>query len=228
MPTSPLRRRPRQARAQERIERILDTAEQVFAEIGYDAATTNLIALQAETSIGSLYEFFPNKVALARALADRYVERIGSLYGELLVDEPGVDPPEIVHRIVASLDRFYRDHPGAVPLLNGRLTSPDLAAAGDRLQSAMETGIEGIFSIRRPDIPVTRRRLIASVIAEIARSLLVLADRVPLSQRRAVVMELEHAVVGYLRDSVGDENSPEAVVAIAAARRLSSESDEAE
>ncbi len=195
---SPLRRRPRQARAQERLERILDTAEQVFAEVGYDAATTNLIASQADTSIGSLYEFFPNKDALARALADRYVDRIGTLYSTLLVDKPGADGDDLVRQIVGSLDHFYREHPGAVPLLNGRRTSNELASAGERLQHAFTSGIERIIEARRPDIPQARRHLVASVIAEIARSLLVLADGVPLSQRMAVIREIEQVVLGYL------------------------------
>ena len=198
---SPLRRRPRQARAQVRLERILDTAEQVFAELGYDAATTNLIASQAGTSIGSLYEFFPNKEAMARALADRYVDQIGHLYETLLVDVPGAEDYELVEQIVASLDRFYREHPGAVPLLNGRRTSTELATAGERLQQAFVAGIEGIMANRAPEIPQGRRHLVATIIAEIARALLTLADGVPLSQRNGVIREIENVVIGYLEVS---------------------------
>ncbi len=204
-----LRRRPRQARAQERIARILDTAEQVFAEIGYDAATTNLIANQAETSIGSLYEFFPNKEAIAHALADRYVEQIDALYSTLFSEAlaPGeIETVALVERIVSGFDRFYREHPGAVPLLNGRLTSQDLAAAGANVQLALERRIEAVFDYRRPDLPAARRHLISLVIAEMARAILVRADLVPLSQRRALVRELERAVIGYVKvteDSAG-------------------------
>ena len=201
---SPLRRRPRQARAQVRLERILDTAEQVFAELGYDAATTNLIASQAGTSIGSLYEFFPNKEAMARALADRYIEQIGTLYSTLLVDIPGAADFELVEQIVAALDGFYREHPGAVPLLNGRRTSVELASAGERLQHAFVAGIEGIVAARAPDIPEGRRHLMATVIAEIARALLTLADSVPLSHRQGVIREIERVVNGYL--VVSDED----------------------
>ena len=201
---SPLRRRPRQARAQVRLERILDTAEEVFAELGYDAATTNLIASRAGTSIGSLYEFFPNKEAMARALADRYIEQIGNLYSTLLVDVPGAADFELVEQIVSALDGFYRAHPGAVPLLNGRKTSSELATAGERLQQAFVVGIEGIVTARAPDIPEGRRHLIATVIAEIARALLTLADNVPLSQRQGVIREIERVVIGYL--VVSDED----------------------
>ncbi|OWY61551.1 hypothetical protein B7486_63205, partial [cyanobacterium TDX16] len=62
----------RQERGLKRIALILDTAERVFTEVGYDAATTNLIASEAGISPGSLYQFFANKEAIAEALAARY------------------------------------------------------------------------------------------------------------------------------------------------------------
>jgi AcrR family transcriptional regulator len=200
---SKLRRRPRQARSVERVERILDTAEQVFAEIGYEAATTNLIATQAGTSVGSLYEFFPNKAALAHALADRYLERIGSLYVTLIVPDSSMPGPEIVARVIEALDEFYRQHPGAVPLLNGRHTSDELASAGAALQRALAKRIEELLAVRRSDVPTARRQLVAQVVAETTRSLLVLADEVPLHQRKAVLREIEAAVLGYLTVSFG-------------------------
>ena len=203
-PEGPLRRRPLQVRAQERVERILDTAEQVFAEVGFGSATTNQIAQQAGTSIGSLYEFFPNKEALARALAERYIARIAPVYDALLVDEPALDGGELINRIVESLDRYFREHPGAVPLLNGRLTSPELVAAGERLQGALVAGIDRLLANRRPDVIAEHRVTVAAVIAEVTRSMLVMADQVPLSRRRVIVRETERLIVGYLTETVGD------------------------
>jgi AcrR family transcriptional regulator len=214
-----LRRRPRQARAQERVERILDTAEQVFAEMGFGSATTNQIAQQAGTSIGSLYEFFPNKEALARALADRYITRIGPVYDTLLVDEPSLLGSDLVIRIVESLDQYFREHPGAIPVLNGRLTSPELAAAGERLQGAMVAGIDRLLAVRRPDIAAEHRITVASVIAEVTRSMLVMADQVPLSRRRVVVRETERLVIGYLMETLGEPPGPSLTRAKAATKR---------
>ena len=201
--SGPLRRRPRQARAQERIERLLDTAEQVFADVGYDAATTNVIAQRAGTSIGSLYEFFPNKEAIARALADRYVTQIGGIYDSEIVDAPSLLGDAIVERVVAALDRFYREHPGAVPLLNGRFSSPDLADAGEQLQHALVRQVERVLAARASGVPAVKRRLVATVVAEVARSLLVLADQSPLSQRRAVANEAVNVIMGYLVRTLG-------------------------
>lgn len=199
-----LRRRPRQARAQERVERILDAAEQVFAEVGFGSATTNQIAVQAGTSIGSLYEFFPNKEALARSLAERYITQIGPVYEALLVDEPTLLGSELVIGIVESFDRYFRDHPGAVPLLNGRLTSPELLAAGEKLQAAMVAGIDRLFAIRRPDVLAEHRITVASILAEIIRSMWMMADSVPLSRRRVIVRETERMIIGYLTETVGE------------------------
>ena len=199
-----LRRRPRQARAQERVERILDAAEQVFAEVGFAAATTNQIALQAGTSIGSLYEFFPNKEALARSLADRYVARIAPVYENLLVDEPTLLGSELVIGIIESFDRYFREHPGAVPLLNGRLTPAELLAAGEQLQAAMVSGIDRLLAVRRPDVQAEHRVTVAAVIADVIRSMLVMADSVPLSRRRVIVRETERMIIGYLTETLGE------------------------
>src|SRR5258707_5795593 len=61
----------RQARRQKRgvlrVEEILHAAGALFAEVGYDKVTTNLIAARAGISRGSLYQFFPDKEAIAQA-----------------------------------------------------------------------------------------------------------------------------------------------------------------
>jgi AcrR family transcriptional regulator len=68
------RKKPLQRRAQETVEVILEAAAQVFSEAGYDEGTTNRIAERAGVSIGSLYQYFPNKNALLVALVEREVE----------------------------------------------------------------------------------------------------------------------------------------------------------
>jgi AcrR family transcriptional regulator len=52
-----MRRLPKQKRTQQRVERILEAAAEVFACVGYEAATTQAIAARAGTAIGSLLEY---------------------------------------------------------------------------------------------------------------------------------------------------------------------------
>jgi AcrR family transcriptional regulator len=71
--TAPGRRRPTQARSRALVDDILEATAQVLRSEGVDAATTNAIAERAGVSIGSVYQYFPNKRALFEELAARHV-----------------------------------------------------------------------------------------------------------------------------------------------------------
>jgi AcrR family transcriptional regulator len=68
------RKRPRQIRAELTRQRILTAAAHVFAEHGYAAGTTNRIAERARVSIGSLYQYYPNKDAVLVELLTRHLD----------------------------------------------------------------------------------------------------------------------------------------------------------
>lgn len=68
------RKRPVQRRSLATVEAVLDAAARVFEEHGYAAGTTNRIAARAGVSIGTLYQYFPNKEALAATLLERHLE----------------------------------------------------------------------------------------------------------------------------------------------------------
>src|ERR1700716_3273141 len=64
---------PIQERGEKRVTDLLGAAEQLFASLGYEATTMNAIASLAGSSIGSLYQFFPNKESLGNALLLEYM-----------------------------------------------------------------------------------------------------------------------------------------------------------
>lgn len=63
-----------QRRSRATVEALLEAAARVFEERGYAAGTTNRIAERAGVSVGTLYQYFPNKEALAVALLERHLE----------------------------------------------------------------------------------------------------------------------------------------------------------
>lgn len=69
---APLRRRPSQTRSRERVERILAAATDLIAARGSEAMRMAEVAEAAGISIGSLYQYFPDKAAIIRTLAERY------------------------------------------------------------------------------------------------------------------------------------------------------------
>jgi AcrR family transcriptional regulator len=68
------RKSPRQQRSRQTVDAILEAATRIFGERGYAGGTTNHIAEQAGVSVGSLYEYFPNKDAILVALAERRLD----------------------------------------------------------------------------------------------------------------------------------------------------------
>jgi len=84
------RKIPMQARSRERVKRILDAASQLLQEEGYNAVKTNSIAKRANVSIGSVYQFFPNRFAIFNALAVQYREE----YSRTLAEYMGPESPD--------------------------------------------------------------------------------------------------------------------------------------
>jgi AcrR family transcriptional regulator len=87
------RKLPRQQRSAETVERILTAAARIFDERGYGGTTTNRIASEAGVSIGSLYQYFPNKDALLVALAERHVDDVAVRFGARLAALRDERPP---------------------------------------------------------------------------------------------------------------------------------------
>ena len=72
------RKRPRQARSQATVDAILAATARVLVRHGFDGLTTNSLATAAGVSIGSLYQYFPNKEALVAALIERHIEEMNA------------------------------------------------------------------------------------------------------------------------------------------------------
>ncbi|MFI0423281.1 TetR family transcriptional regulator [Spongiactinospora sp. 9N601] len=81
MEPMPLRRRPAQRRSARRVERMLDACAELLDELGYEALSTTRIAERAGVAIGSIYQFFPDKRAIAQAVTRRNVELFAARVG---------------------------------------------------------------------------------------------------------------------------------------------------
>jgi AcrR family transcriptional regulator len=105
------RKQPRQLRAAETRQRILDAAAQVFAEYGYAAGTTNRIAARAQLSIGSLYQYFPNKDAVLRALMQAHADAGAHLIAERSADGLPANLEDALRVFVRATIDNHRDNP---------------------------------------------------------------------------------------------------------------------
>lgn len=192
-PTDRAPRAPQQERGQRRVEQILDAAEAVFAEHGVGAATMQLIAERAESSVGSLYHFFPNKEAVVEALGARYAEMVKATNQEAM-------PLTMVHLPTAAL--FDRILQGQLAMLERTpafeavhdAVHRNCPAIYDALNEALVGHVGQFLALRYPTMPAAERAASAMVSVATVHSVVELLGRVP-AEYRAAVMQEAHAML---------------------------------
>src|SRR5271155_2767647 len=126
------RKLPRQERSGATVDAILEAAAQVFERRGYAAGTTNRIAERAGISIGSLYQYFPNKDAILVALVRRHLEEAtaalqphlerldrGARFEDVLPDV--VDAMVALHALAPGLHRVLFEETQLPPTLRAEI-----------------------------------------------------------------------------------------------------------
>lgn len=188
----------RQERGRRRIEAILDAAEDVFAEAGYEAATTNLIASRAGISPGSLYQYFASKQAIAESLAGRCLAQLAETQVGVFDDDLAtISLDELVDRVIDPMLAFNLAHPGAKALLVGGGLSPELTASTQRLHNALCGQTEVLIGMRTPGLSPKDRALMAIVTIQIYAAVLPAILAATPRERPRLIRELKTALVGY-------------------------------
>ena len=201
------RRVPTQQRSQERLARIARAAGELSVEVGADAVTMEAIAARAETSIGSLYQFYPNKDALLHAVAERYVGDLFALLdasdaAELSAASDATTLPleALVDAVLEPFVVFHQAHPGYFAILFAPQGSAALRAVRGRLRERLTRRAERLFEARAPRLDAAKRRHLALTAVEAARALLqFIVTGVPRGEQRAMRDELRAMLVAYLR-----------------------------
>ncbi len=197
-PAALLRRVPQQDRGQRRVDRILDAAAELIAEVGVDGASTNAIAARANTSVGSLYQFFPNRDAVVQALAARYAAQFDELKSRTMAPEVADLPLERMMRgIIEPIAAFCVANPAyrhVYAATNDPLTghqSPEEA----RLHAAVVARVEALIARRTPWVGPAQRRTTAVVQVETVHAVLFHSLGLGPDERRAIVDELVRMLV---------------------------------
>src|SRR5580700_2949625 len=112
---------PKRARGKQRVAALLQAAAAVFGEKGYEAATMTEIAARAGAPIGSLYQFFPVKDALADSLVQNYVALLVADLQALEARASRIDTETLVDNLLGLLRARGRERAAAVSLVEARM-----------------------------------------------------------------------------------------------------------
>jgi AcrR family transcriptional regulator len=192
-----LRRVPQQARSRARIEDILDAASELLASGGPEGLSTTRIADRAGISVGSLYQYFPDKGSIVDALARRYLDEFEALMDEL-IEAPESD--DLVGSLIDAFADRYRAEPGYRALWFGRHLSDELREADRQNKLALADGARRLLVDRGLARDGAALRNICRAAVLTADALLQESFRADPRGERALLEEAKRILRAYLAE----------------------------
>jgi AcrR family transcriptional regulator len=184
---------------------LLDAADTVFAQMGYERATTNAICAQAGVSPGTLYQFFPNKQAIAEALAARYLERLPETHRVAFdVASAQGSLAELISHVVDPFIALHQKGPGLEALWTGSVISDELTASVKGLKQHIEKSLVALFRARCPSANRAEINRAAATSVQIVDAFLHIAVTGTPKQQREGIKELKTVLFRYLAAVLGE------------------------
>ena len=188
------RRTPQQERGERRVVELLEAAASVMAERGYDAATMTEIAERANSSIGSLYQYFPNKEAVVQALRKKYVEELEERWVPLVAQASRMSLKQLVDRLFDMIIDYIEKRPAYLPLQGAAGSYRRDAASRNRLREQFAA----LFRERRPEMSKEAAFRVANVTVQVLKAMNPLYVEAKGVEREEIVREFKSLLMGYL------------------------------
>jgi len=116
------RKLPTQARSIATVEALLEATTRILLQDGVKSLTTNRVAEIAGVSIGSLYQYFPNKASLIAALIDHHVEHEVAVLSKAFNDWDGSLGEPLVRAAIAEFIQIHLDDLELTKLLHEQVS----------------------------------------------------------------------------------------------------------
>lgn len=148
------RKRPRQERSRATVDAILEATARLLVKYGYDDLTTNAVAAGAGVSIGSLYQYFPNKTALVAALLDRHLEAMNTAVLAELARVAKLPLAEAVRCVVELTIRAHAVDPELHRVLTEQVPRVGKLARLREADALTHRMVAGLLAARRAELAV--------------------------------------------------------------------------
>lgn len=173
------RKRPVQERARATVDAVLEATLQVLKREGYQALTTTRVAERAGVSVGTLYQYFPDRDSLVMALKVRYFDQLVATLREAATSVEGRPLAAAIPALIDSLLRFKRAN---VDLATA-LREPMVALGGEAIVREATRQLVGsvarILSAARPALPdvAFRAQVLTSAIEGVLSAVMLQSPR---------------------------------------------------
>lgn len=169
----------------------LRAAASVITEVGYERATMSEIARRSGSSVGSLYQFFPHKLAVAEALRNHYIRNIEQSWITLGRQAAEMSAEDLTSRLVGLQIEIMKNYPALLALL-------DVPPASQARRELIRARIAEVLISRKTHMSKATALRIASVVQQVSRGLLILYGRTDADERTAIIDEFKSVLTGYL------------------------------
>ena len=140
------RRKPKQQRSRQTVEAVLEAVQRVLVRHGSEAITTNRVAEAAGVSIGSLYEYFPDKQAIFAALHERHVDGVRHVIERTMAHCTSASLEELTRELV---ERLANVHSEDAEL--HEIVSAAVPGSADGFKRALQAAFGQLISPTRQD-----------------------------------------------------------------------------
>ncbi|HEV8019376.1 MAG TPA: helix-turn-helix domain-containing protein [Steroidobacteraceae bacterium] len=175
---------------------LLRAATTVFSEKGYEAATMTEIAARANAPIGSLYQFFPEKEALADTLVQNYVGLLAADLKALEVRASRVNTRTLVEGLFGLLRAHSRERAAALPLVEARMDAPTRRTT---FRLMFRGHVAAILLAHVAGLPEKAARDMAVVVVQLMKTASALGDEEHFPGRKTGLRELQALAVQYVQ-----------------------------
>jgi AcrR family transcriptional regulator len=155
------------------------------------------IAEKAGAPIGSLYQFFPSKEAVAEALLTRYLNEMSAEWEELDDRVGDIDLKTFVHDLIRRHIDFSRQRPAFSELIeaSGLFSRPSVRSEA---RAIFTRNVQRSLSVLAPALPADRLRQIADVTVQLVKAANALNKHVARRDAKAVMEEMDFVISSYL------------------------------
>lgn len=166
------RKTPVHSRSRATVEAILEAAAHLLEHDGYGRLTTNHIADKAGVSIGSLYQYFPNKDAICHALAERHFQMLQDEYLRVLENSAACPVDIQVRRLVATSLHIVRGRSAFSTQLYAELVQFGGLAPLQACRQGIAEVLAGRISMLPSQMRPANPKMVASIVTTAASQLI--------------------------------------------------------
>jgi AcrR family transcriptional regulator len=165
------RKRPRQARSKATVDSILEATTRVLVKQGFDRLSTNAVATAAGCSIGSLYQYFPNKEALVLALIERHMEEMNAAILAELTRVAKLPIARAARAVVELTIRAHAIDPELHRVLTEQVPRIGKLARLREIDEICHRVVAGLLAARRDEIAIRDPDLAAFILVSTIESI---------------------------------------------------------